>query len=79
MLFGLLILGTVKYGDYITDDCPQGNYACPKICDIDHIHLPKGDCKDGKDKQKSNADTTTVSFSRQRYKASMDENKSKGL
>ena len=48
LLFGLLILGTVKYGDYITDECPQESYSCPEICDVDHIHLPRKDCKNAK-------------------------------
>jgi hypothetical protein len=45
LLFGLSFLGLNWYGDYITDECPQKGYACPAICDVDHIHLPKKDCK----------------------------------
>jgi|TARA_Y100000034_G_scaffold131394_1_gene192023 hypothetical protein len=51
ILFGLLFLGTNRYGDYITDECPQAGYSCPKICDVDHIHLPKKECKDAKRKR----------------------------
>ena len=51
MLFGLCILGTVRYGDFITDECPQGGYACPKICDVDHKHYPRKGCEDAKGKR----------------------------
>jgi hypothetical protein len=51
MLFGLCILGLVKFGDYISDDCPQAGYACPKICDVDHKHYPRKECKDAEGKR----------------------------
>ena len=51
LLFGLVFLGTTKYGDYITDECPQAGYACPDICDVDHKHLPLKECKDAKEKK----------------------------
>ena len=51
ILFGLILIGTVKYGDYITDECPQERYSCPKICDVDHIHLPIKECKDAKSRK----------------------------
>ena len=45
MLLGLLFLGSSRYGDYITYECPQAEYACPKICDVDHKHYKKDrDC-----------------------------------
>ena len=51
MLFGLCILGIVRYGDFITDECPQGGYACPKICDVDHKHYPRKGCEDAAGKR----------------------------
>ena len=45
MLFGLCILGVVRFGDYI-DECPQGGYSCPITCDVDHKHHPRKECKD---------------------------------
>ena len=59
MLLGLVFLGSYRYGDYITYECPQENYSCPKICDVDHKHLPIEECKNGKDK-KSRSDKTTI-------------------
>ena len=61
MLLGLLFLGSSRYGDYITYECPQAEYACPKICDVDHKHLPLKECKNGKTKQESRPDTTIIS------------------
>ena len=61
LLFGLLILGTVRYGDYITDECPQQGYACPAMCDVDHKHLPLEECKNGKEtKNKSRTNPTPI-------------------
>ena len=51
MLFGLALLGTVRYGDYITNECPQERYSCPEICDVDHIHLPRKECKNAKSRE----------------------------
>ena len=79
MLFGLCILGTVRYGDFITDECPQAGYACPKYCDVDHKHLPLKECKNGKDKQESRPDSTAIPSSRQYDKEAMADNKSERL
>ena len=51
LLFALSILGVVRYGDYITKECPQAGYVCPKICDVDHIHYPRKECEDVKRKR----------------------------
>jgi hypothetical protein len=51
ILLGLLFLGANRYGDYITDECPQGGYSCPKICDVDHKHLPIKECENAKRKR----------------------------
>ena len=51
LLFGLCILGVAKYGDYITDECLQGSYTCPKICDVDHKHYPRKECEDASRKR----------------------------
>ena len=50
-LFALSILGVARYGDYITKECPQVGYVCPKICDVDHIHYPRKECEDVKRKR----------------------------
>ena len=52
MLFGLCILGVVKFGDYITDECPQGGYSCPITCDVDHKHYPREECNGRKKNEK---------------------------
>ena len=54
LLFGLCILGVAKYGDYITDECLQGSYTCPKIFDVDHKHYPREECN-GRTEQKENS------------------------
>ena len=51
LLFALYLLGVVKYGDYITNKCPQESYICPKICDVDHKHYPRKECEDVKRKR----------------------------
>ena len=51
LLFGLCILGLNKYGDYISDECPQASYICPKICDVDHKHYPREECEDASRKR----------------------------
>ena len=79
LLFGLFILGTAKYGDYITDECPQASYACPKICDVDHIHLPIEDCKNGKTEQESRPDSTIIPSGRQLHEETVAANKSKRI
>ena len=50
LLLGLLFLGAARYGDYISDECPQGSYTCPKICDVDHKHFPREECENKKTK-----------------------------
>ena len=44
ILLVLCLIGFTKYGEYVTDECPQAGYACPKICDVDHKHLPREEC-----------------------------------
>ena len=51
LLFALSFLGVARYGDYITDECPQAGYTCPKICDVDHKHYPRKECEDAKRKR----------------------------
>ena len=50
ILFALSLLGLARYGDYITDECPQAGYVCPKICDVDHKHYPRKECEDARRK-----------------------------
>jgi hypothetical protein len=50
-LLGIIFIGAIRYGDYVTNECPQAGYACPKICDVDHKHLPLKECKDAKGKR----------------------------
>ncbi len=40
------------YGDIYLEYCPQGNYACPPYCQVDHIHLTE-DCDENKKKQEA--------------------------
>ena len=47
-LFALSILGVVRFGEYITEECPLRNYACPTACDVDHKHYPRKECQDVK-------------------------------
>ena len=47
-LFALSILGVVRFGVYITEECPLRNYACPTACDVDHKHYPRKECQDVK-------------------------------
>jgi hypothetical protein len=60
ILFALSLLGVVRYGNYITDECPLRNYACPRVCDVDHKHYPRKECEDAETEQESKSDTTTV-------------------
>ena len=78
LLFALSLLGVVKYGDYITNKCPQAGYACPKKCDVDHKHYPREECN-GKTKQESESDTTAVQSVKQFHKEAMGTDKSEGL
>ena len=77
-LFALSFLGVVRYGDYITKECPQVGYVCPKICDVDHKHYPREECN-GKAKQESKSDTTTVQSVKQLHKEAVGTDKSEGL
>jgi len=52
LLLGLIFLGSLRYGDYITKECPQAGYSCPKICDVDHKHFPRKECKNAKSRTK---------------------------
>ena len=78
LLFALSLLGVVKYGDYITEECPLRNYACPTACDVDHKHYPREECN-GKTKQESKSDTTTVQPVEQLHKKAVGTDKSEGL
>ena len=78
LLFALSLLGINRYGDYITDMCPQEGYTCPKICDVDHKHYPREECN-GKAKQESKSDTTTVQPVEQLHKEAVGTDKSEGL
>ena len=78
LLFALSLLGVVKYGDYITDECPQVGYVCPKKCDVDHKHYPREECN-GKTKQESKSDTTTVQSVKQLHKEAVGTDKPEGL
>ena len=51
LLLGLIFIGAVRYGDYITYECPQGSYTCPKYCDVDHKHFPREECEKRKSKK----------------------------
>ena len=48
ILLVLCLIGFTKYGEYVTDECPQAGYTCPKICDVDHKHYPRKECEDDK-------------------------------
>jgi hypothetical protein len=77
-LFALSFIGVARYGDYITKECPQVGYVCPKICDVDHKHYPREECN-GKAKQESKSDTTTVQPIKQLHKKAVGADKSEGL
>tara|TARA_R100001530_G_scaffold79765_2_gene55651 strand:- start:13 stop:261 length:249 start_codon:yes stop_codon:yes gene_type:complete len=78
LLLGLVFLGANKYGDYITDKCPQADYACPKICDVDHKHLPIEECKNGKNK-KSRPSKATIQTLEQLDEKAVGVHKPEGL
>jgi len=78
LLFALSLLGINRYGDYITEECPLRNYACPTACDVDHKHYPREECN-GKAKQESKSDTTTVQPIKQLHKKAVGTDKSEGL
>ena len=73
MLFGLCILGVVRFGDYISDECPQGGYACPNICEADHTHYPRKECN-GKAEQESRSDSTIVQSVKQLHEKTVAAN-----
>ena len=79
IILGLVFLGANRYGDYITDECPQARYTCPKICDVDHIHLPIEECKNGKTEQESRPDSTIIPSGRQFNKTTVAANKSERI
>ena len=79
LILGLVFLGTNRYGVYVTDECPQESYSCPAVCDVDHKHLPLKECENGKTKQESRSNTTTIQSSQQLYKTAMAEDKSERL
>ena len=78
ILLVLCLIGFTKYGEYITDECPQGGYTCPKICDVDHKHLPREECN-GKEKQESRPDSTSVQPVKQFNEKTVAANQSEGL
>ena len=78
ILFALSLLGLTRYGDYITNECPQAGYVCPKICDVDHKHYPREECN-GETKQESKRDTTVVQSVKQLHKKAAGTDKSEGL
>jgi hypothetical protein len=77
LFVALSLIGITKYADHI-ENCPQGNYACPTICDVDHKHHPREECN-GKAKQESKSDTTTVQSVKQFYKEAVGTDKSEGV
>ena len=79
LILGLVFLGANRYGDYITDECPQERYSCPEICDVDHKHLPLQECKNGKTKQESRPDSTIVPLGRQLHEEAVATNQPKRL
>ena len=77
MLFGLCILGIERFGDYI-EECPQGKYACPNICEVNHEHYPRKECN-GEAEQESKSDSTTVQPIEQLHEKTVATDKSKRL
>ena len=51
-LLALISAGVMWYGEIYLEYCPGGGYACPKYCDVDHIHLTE-DCNENKKKQEA--------------------------
>jgi|7_EtaG_2_1085326.scaffolds.fasta_scaffold298708_2 hypothetical protein len=78
LLLGLLFLGANKYGDYITKECPQGGYSCPKYCDADHKHLPIEECENGK-KEKTRSGKATIQDGEQLDSEAMGVHKPEGV
>ena len=50
ILLVLCLFGAARYGEYVSDECPQASYTCPKICDVDHKHYPREGCENKKTK-----------------------------
>ena len=78
LLLGLIFIGTARYGDYITKECPQARYSCPEICDVDHKHLPIEECNNGKNK-KSRSSKATIQPREQLDEEAMGVYKSEGI
>ena len=77
-LLGIIFIGAIRYGDYVTKECPQGSYTCPKYCDLDHKYLPIAECKNGKDK-KSRSSKATSQAIEQFHEKAMGVPESKGI
>ena len=78
LLLGLIFIGAAKYGDHVTNECPQASYSCPEICDADHKHLPIEECKDGK-KEKSGSSKTAIQTVEQLDEEAVGVHKSEGI
>jgi len=78
LLLGLIFIGTARYGDYITKECPQARYSCPEICDVDHKHLPIEECNNGKN-EKIGSSETTIQPCEQLDEEAMGVYKSEGI
>ena len=76
MLLGLIFLGSYRYGDYITYECPQESYSCPEICDVDHIHLPIKECKNAKTLQKREEGNQKI---QEGYERAQEGNEKEGI
>ena len=73
-LFALSLLGVVRYGDYV-ENCPQGNYACPTRCDVDHKHYPRKECKDAKGKRNIWEKTWKASREKEKQQEKIEDHK----
>ena len=76
LILGLVFLGANRYGDYITDKCPQEGYSCPKICDVDHKHLPLKECKNAKTLQEREEGNQKI---QEGYEGTQESNSKKGI
>ena len=75
VLFLLCIAEVVKYGSYITNECPQVGYICPKICDVDHKHHPRKECEDAKGKGNVWEKTRKASGEKEKQQEKIEEHK----
>ena len=73
-LLALSLIGILKYGDYI-ENCPQGNYACPTRCDVDHNHYPRKGCVDAKGKRNVWKGTWKTSAEKEKQQEKIEEYK----